>query len=141
MTEKEISERYIRLVFYYESYESAIDALLAKMVSLAELAKQYSEKSLGYVILRWMCSRKTLRFFHQWENNVNEEFDDTACEELLHQGHITDSILGDIECAGSVLPFLGDGTPINADRTFHLSQLEVRSCSRFAYRLDFSQTT
>lgn len=81
MTEKGISERYICLVFYYES---AIDARLAKMVSLAELAKRYSEKSLGYAIQSWMCSRNTLRFLHQWENDVNEEFDDAAYEELLH---------------------------------------------------------
>lgn len=107
MTEKEISELYIRLAFYYES---AIEALLAKglidadlatttkerfydsldeekirtsqkirayheticlymrqmtckgMVSLTELAKQYSEESPGYIIQSWMRSRNTLEF-------------------------------------------------------------------------------
>lgn len=54
------------------------------MVPLAELAKQYSEKSLRYVIQSWMCSRKILKFFHQWENDMNEEFDDVFCKELLH---------------------------------------------------------
>jgi len=134
MTEKEISELYIRLTF---QYESAIDTLLAKqlidvdlataakekfydslneeklrtfqkirgyheiiclymrqmacndMVSLTELAKQYSEGPPGYVIQSWMRSRNTLEFLRQWENDMNEEFDDRACEELIYQGHTT----------------------------------------------------
>lgn len=134
MTEKEISELYIRLAF---RHESAIDMLLAKrlidtdlateakgkfydslnkkklqafqkvmgyreticlymrqmscndMVSLTELTRQYSEGPPGYVIQSWMRSRNTLEFLRQWENDINEEFDDSACEELIHQGHTT----------------------------------------------------
>ena len=59
------------------------------MVSLTELAKQYSEESPGYVIQSWMHSRNTLEFLCQWENDMNEEFDDRACEELIHQEHTT----------------------------------------------------
>ena len=59
------------------------------MVSLTELAKQYSEESPGYVIQSWMRSRNTLEFLRQWENDMNEEFDDRACEELIHQGRTT----------------------------------------------------
>lgn len=59
------------------------------MVSLTELAKQYSEGSPGYAIQSWMRSRNTLEFLRQWENDMNEEFDDRACEELIHQGHTT----------------------------------------------------
>ena len=59
------------------------------MVSLTELAKQYSEESPGYVIQSWMRSRNTLEFLRQWENDMNEEFDDKACEELIQQGHTT----------------------------------------------------
>ncbi len=134
MTEKEISELYIRLAF---QYESAIDTLLAKrlidtdlataakekfydslneeklrtskkirdyheticlymrqmacndMVSLTELSRQYSEESPAYVIQSWMRSRNTLEFLRQWENDMNEGFDDSACEALIHQGHTT----------------------------------------------------
>lgn len=134
MTEKEISELYIRLAF---QYESAIDTLLTKelidtdtatvakekfynsldeeklrtskkvrdyhetihlymrqmachdMLSLTELARQYSEESPGYVIQSWMRSRNTLEFLRQWENDMNEGFDDRACEELIYQGHTT----------------------------------------------------
>lgn len=134
MTEKEISELYIRLAF---QYESAIDTLLAKrlidtdlattakekfydslneeklqtsqkirdyheticlymrqmtcndMVSLTELARQHSEEPPGYVIQSWMRSRNTLEFLRQWENDMNAEFDNKACEELIHQGHTT----------------------------------------------------
>ena len=59
------------------------------MVSLTELAKQYSGESPGYVIQSWMRSRNTLEFLRQWENDMNEEFDDRACDELIHQGHTT----------------------------------------------------
>ena len=134
MTEKEVSELYIRLAF---QYESAIDMLLTKrlidtelataakekfystldeerlrsskkikdyhetvrlyirkmccndMVPLTELAKKYSEESPAYVIQSWMRSRNTMEFLRQWENDMNEEFDDRACEELIHQAHTT----------------------------------------------------
>lgn len=59
------------------------------MMSLTELARQYSEEPPGYVIQSWMRSRNTLEFLRQWENDMNEEFDDRACEELIHQGHTT----------------------------------------------------
>lgn len=59
------------------------------MVSLTELARQYSEESPAYAIQSWMRSRNTLEFLRQWENDMNEEFDDRACEELIHQGHTT----------------------------------------------------
>ena len=59
------------------------------MISLTELARQYSEDSPGYVIQSWMRSRNTLEFLRQWENDINGEFDDRACEELIHQAHTT----------------------------------------------------
>lgn len=54
------------------------------MVSLTELLKQYSEDSPAYVIQSWMRSHNTLEFLRQWENEMNEEFDDRDCEELIH---------------------------------------------------------
>lgn len=74
---REIIQRYMRSVMY------------ENMVSLTELAKQYSEESPGYMIQSWMRSRNTLEFLRQWENDMNAEFDDRACEELIHQGHTT----------------------------------------------------
>lgn len=59
------------------------------MVSLTELARQHSEESPSYVIQSWMRSRNTLEFLRRWENEMNEEFDDRACEKLIHQGHST----------------------------------------------------
>lgn len=59
------------------------------MVSLTEVAKQYTEDSPGYVIQSWMRSRNTLEFLRQWENDMNGEFDDRACEDLIHQAHTT----------------------------------------------------
>ena len=59
------------------------------MISLTELAKQYSDESPGYMIQSWMRSRNTLEFLRQWENDMNEGFDDSASEELIYQGHTT----------------------------------------------------
>ncbi len=59
------------------------------MVSLTELARQYSKESPSYVIQSWMRSRNTLEFLRQWEKDMNEEFDDRACEELIYQAHTT----------------------------------------------------
>ena len=41
------------------------------------------------MIQSWMRSRNTLEFLRQWENDMNEGFDDSACEELIYQGHTT----------------------------------------------------
>ena len=49
------------------------------MVSLTELARQYSDESPGYVIQSWMRSRNTLEFLRQWELEQNAEFDDQVC--------------------------------------------------------------
>ena len=59
------------------------------MLSLTELVRQYSKDSPGYVIQSWMRSRNTLEFLRQWENDMNEEFDDRDCEELIHRAHTT----------------------------------------------------
>ncbi|MCI9001586.1 MAG: hypothetical protein HFG03_02005 [Oscillibacter sp.] len=56
---------------------------------MTELAKQYSEGSPGYAIQSWIRSRNTLEFLRQLENDMNGEFDDVACEELIHQAHTT----------------------------------------------------
>lgn len=55
-------------------------------VSLTELAEQYSDEFPEYIIQSWMRSCNTLEFLRQWGNNINAEFDDRACEELIHQG-------------------------------------------------------
>ena len=95
VTREEISEPYARLAF---QYEAAIAQLLDRKIIDQDfvnrhrktgIVKRYSEESPGYVIQSWMRSRSTLEFLRQWENDMNEEFDDRACEELIHQGHTT----------------------------------------------------
>ena len=71
----EIMRRYVRSM------------ISGNMVSLTEIARQYTEDSPGYIIQSWMRSRNTLEFLRQWENDMNGEFDDRACEKLLHQAH------------------------------------------------------
>lgn len=60
-----------------------------EMVSLTELAKQYSEEAPAYVIQSWMRSRNTIEFLRQWENEMNEKFDDMASVESIHPVHTT----------------------------------------------------
>lgn len=36
-----------------------------------------------------MRNRNTLKFLRQWEIDMNEELDDAASEELIHQGYAT----------------------------------------------------
>lgn len=73
----EIIHRYMRGMIYGD------------MVSLTEIARQYTEDSPGYVIQSWMRSRNTLEFLCQWENDMNGGFDDRACEDLIHESHTT----------------------------------------------------
>ena len=95
VTREEISEPYARLAF---QYEAAIAQLLDRKIIDQDfvnrhrktgIVKRYSEESPGYIIQSWMRSRNTLEFLRQWENDMNAEFDDRACEELIHQGHTT----------------------------------------------------
>ena len=75
---------------YHETMRLHMRLMTCKdMVSLTDLAQQYSEESPGYVIQSWMRSRNTLEFLRQWENDMNGEFDDEACAEIIHQGHTT----------------------------------------------------
>ena len=65
MTDQEVGELYTRLAF---QYESSIDSLLARQIIDTDLATTSREK---------------------FYDSLNEEFDDRACEELIHQGHTT----------------------------------------------------
>ena len=76
-SQTEIMQRYVRAM------------VCGDMVSLAKIAKQYTDDSPGYVIQSWMRSRNTLEFLRQWENDMNGGFDDAACEELIHRAHTT----------------------------------------------------
>ena len=79
-----------RIRDYHETMRLYMRLMTCKdMVSLTDLARQYSEESPGYIIQSWMRSRNTLEFLRQWENDMNAEFDDRACEELIQQGHTT----------------------------------------------------
>lgn len=89
-----LNEEKLRTSKKVRDYQETIRLYMRQMavndrVSLTELVKQYSEEPPGYVIQSWMRSRNTLEFLRQWENEMNEEFDDRACEELIHQGHTT----------------------------------------------------
>lgn len=79
-----------KIANYTEIIRSYMRGMICgELVSLTELARQYSEDSPGYVIQSWMRSRNTKEFLRQWENDMNGEFDDSACKELIHQAHTT----------------------------------------------------
>ena len=77
-----------------KEYDSIIRRYMREMtsdgsVSLTELAKQYSDEAPGYVIQSWMRSRNTMEFLCLWENEMNAEFDDAACDKLIQKAHTT----------------------------------------------------
>ena len=75
---------------YTENIRRYMQGMICEnMVSLTELARQYSVDSPGYAIQSWMRSRNTLEFLRQWENDMNGEFDDGACGDLIHQAYTT----------------------------------------------------
>lgn len=79
-----------RIKDYHETMRLYMRLMTCKdMVSLTELERKHSEEPPSYAIQSWMRSCNTLEFLRQWENEMNEEFDDRACEELIHQGHTT----------------------------------------------------
>lgn len=89
-----LSEEKLQTSLKIGDYHDTISSYMRRitcndMVSLTELSRQYSEDSPAYVIQSWMRSRNTLEFLRLWENDMNEEFDDRACEELIHRGHTT----------------------------------------------------
>ena len=89
-----LNEEKVRTSQKIRNYRETISLYMRQMVcndmvSLTELAKQYSKESPGYVIQSWMRSRNTLEFLRQWENDANAGFDDNACAELIHQAHTT----------------------------------------------------
>lgn len=91
---RSVDEEKLRTSQKTESYVGIIRRYMRSitcknMISLTELARQYSADSPGYVIQSWMRSRNTLEFLRQWESDMNGEFDDRACEELIHQAHTT----------------------------------------------------
>ncbi len=79
-----------RIATYKEIIRSYIrDNWSIDLISLTQLAKEYSTGSPGYVIQSWMRSRNTLEFLHQWEIDMNTEFDDAACKKLIQKAHTT----------------------------------------------------
>lgn len=58
------------------------------IVSLTEQTRTCSKDFPGYVIRSWMWSRNTLEL-RQWENDMNEEFDDNTFFDLNHLAHMT----------------------------------------------------
>ena len=87
-----LNEEKLRTSLKTSDYHGIISSYIRRMtcddmVSLTELSRQYSEESPAYIIQSWMRSRNTVEFLRQWEKDMNAEFDDSACEELIHQAH------------------------------------------------------
>lgn len=105
MTEGKVSKLYARLAIQFDAMLATLlaknliseeiirsymrDNWSVKRIPLTELAKKYSADSPRYVIQSWMRSHNTLEFLRQWEFDMNAEFDDVACEELIWKAHST----------------------------------------------------
>ena len=54
-------------------------------ILLTQLAQKYFKESPGYMPQRWMWSKDTLEFLHQWEIVENPNFDDTLSKNQIRQ--------------------------------------------------------
>lgn len=91
---KELNEEKLSADSYIKTFRESIHEYMRvlqyeDMVSLSEMAKQYTEDSPGYVIQSWMRSRNTLEFLRQWELEENLWFDKDACDTLIQQAKAT----------------------------------------------------
>lgn len=89
---KELNEEKLSADSHIKTFRESIHEYMRvlqyeDMVSLSEMAKQYTEDSPGYVIQSWMRSRNTLEFLRQWELEENLWFDKDACDTLIQQAN------------------------------------------------------
>jgi len=62
-------------------------------ISLTELAKEKKTASPRYLIQSWMRSNTTVEYLRMWEKIHTPEFQEDACNELLHTIHATSTAL------------------------------------------------
>lgn len=71
----------------------AEDVRVNPYVSMTEIAKEKKISSPSYLIQSWMRSNTTIEYLRMWEKIYNPQFQEDACDELVHMVHTTSTTL------------------------------------------------
>lgn len=71
----------------------AEDVRVNPYVSMTEIARGKNTSSPSYLIQSWMRSNTTIEYLRMWEKIYNPQFQENACDELIHMVHTTSTTL------------------------------------------------
>lgn len=71
----------------------AEDVWVSPYVSLTEIARDKKTSSPSYLIQSWMRSNTTIEYLRMWEKIYNPQFQEAACDDLIHTVHTTSTTL------------------------------------------------
>ena len=69
------------------------DVRVNPYVSMTEIAREKKTSSPSYLIQSWMRSNTTIEYLRMWEKIYNPQFQEDACNELIHTAHTTGTTL------------------------------------------------
>lgn len=71
----------------------AEDVRVNPYASLTEIAREKKISSPSYLIQSWLRSNTTIEYLKMWEKIYNPQFQEDACNELIHVVHTTSTTL------------------------------------------------
>ena len=71
----------------------AEDVRVNPYVSMTEIAREKKMSSPSYLIQSWMRSNTTIEYLRMWEKIYNPQFQEAACDDLIHTVHTTNTTL------------------------------------------------
>lgn len=71
----------------------AEDVRVNPYVSMTEIAREKKVSSPSYLIQSWMRSNTTIAYLRMWEKIYNPQFQEAACDDLIHTVHTTGTTL------------------------------------------------
>ena len=71
----------------------AEDVRVNPYVSMTEIAREKKMSSPSYLIQSWMRSNTTIAYLRMWEKIYNPQFQEAACDDLIHTVHTTGTTL------------------------------------------------
>ncbi len=71
----------------------AEDVRVNPYVSITKIARGKNTSSPSYLIQSWMRSNTTIEYLRMWEKIYNPQFQEDACDELIHMVHSTSTTL------------------------------------------------
>ena len=71
----------------------AEDVRVNPYVYMTEIARDKKTSSPSYLIQSWMRSNTTIEYLRMWEKIYNPQFQEAACDDLIHTVHATSTTL------------------------------------------------